>query len=95
MLLPDIVLCEVEWVLDSVYGLSRFEILEVLQRLLDAQEFTFTDHAAVVRAMTSYGSGNADFSDYLIGETATAAGAATTYTFDRALHGSSGFSRPF
>ena len=92
VLLPDVVLCELEWVLDSVYGLSRPEIAETLQRLLDAEEFTFANRAAVVQAVAGYRAGKADFSDYLIGESATAAGASTTYTFDRALQGCDGFS---
>ena len=94
VLLPDIVLCELQWVLKSAYGLSRQEIVATLRRLLDAEEFAFMNRAAVSRALASYAGGKADFSDYLIGESAALAGAGTTYTFDRALSRSVGFSRP-
>ena len=94
VLLPDIVLCELEWVLESVYQFPRAGIARTLRRLLDAQEFAFMNRAAVRQALDSYTRGQADFSDYLIGESATLAGATTTYTFDRVLSRSTGFSRP-
>ena len=94
VLLPDIVLCELEWVLDSVYKLPKSKIMETLRRLLDAEEFAFINRVAVAQALESYRKGKADFSDYLIGESSAVAGATTTYTFDRALRRTSGFSHP-
>ena len=94
VLLPDIVLCELEWVLESVYGFPRARIATTVQRLLDAEEFAFSNRAAVGRALERHANGKADFSDYLIGESATLAGATTTYTFDRILSRIDGFSRP-
>ena len=91
LLLPDIVLCEAEWVLASVYDLPRARIVEVLRRLLDGTEFAFADRAAVSAAVESYAHGKAEFSDYLIGVVASAAGATTTFTFDRDLRGSDHF----
>ena len=94
VLLPDIVLCELEWVLESVYDFPRARIATTVRRLLDAEEFAFVNRAAVARALDRYTNGPADFSDYLLGESATLAGATTTSTFDRVLSRSSGFSRP-
>ena len=94
VLLPDIVLCELEWVLGSVYEVPKAQIIETLRHLLGAEEFAFLNRAAVTVALTAYEGGSADFSDYLIGATAARAGAATTYTFDRALRGADGFSQP-
>ena len=94
VLLPDIVLCELEWVLDSVYDVPKETIIQTLRRLLDAEEFAFLDRAAVAGALDGYEHGRADFSDYLIGASAARAGAATTYTFDRALQRADGFSLP-
>ena len=54
-------------------------------------EFTFANRAAVGAAVASYEHGKADFSDYLFGATAAAAGASTTFTFDRELHKSDDF----
>ena len=94
VLLPDIVLCELEWVLESVYGFKRADISQTIERLLAADEFAFLDRSAVGAALQGYSGGKADFSDYLIGESASAAGAVTTYTFDRKLARSPGFSQP-
>ena len=91
VLLPDVVLCEVEWVLSSTYRLPRVRVVQTLRRLLDGTEFTFTNRAAVNAALESYARGKAEFSDYLIGAAATAAGATTTCTFDRDLRGHADF----
>ena len=91
ILLPDVVLCEVEWVLSSTFGLPRARVAETLRRLLEGTEFTFANRNAVGAAVASYERGKADFSDYLIGATAATAGASTTFTFDRDLHKSEDF----
>ena len=94
VLLPDIVLCELEWVMGAVYRVPKPEIARTLRRLLDTKVFAFLDRGAVVGALRDYESGSGDFSDYLIGATAARAGAATTYTFDRALRRAAGFDVP-
>ena len=94
VLLPDIVLCEVEWVLGSVYDVPKAQIAATLRHLLEADEFAFLNRAGVATALNAYENGSAEFSDYLIGATAARAGAATTYTFDRALRSADGFSLP-
>lgn len=94
VLLPDIVLCKLEWVLDSVCEVPKAEIIETLRRLLDAEEFAFLDRAAVAGAPIACEVGSADFSDYLLGTSAARAGAATTCTFDRALRRAHGFTLP-
>lgn len=91
VLLPDIVLCELEWVLGAVYGVSKPEIVRTLRRLLDTRAFAFLDRGAVADALRDYEAGNGDFSDYLIGASAARAGASTTCTFDRALRRAGGF----
>ena len=83
-----------EWVLESVYGLARTDILQALRRLFSADDFDFANRGAVAIAIQRYAAGKADFSDYLIGESATLAGASVTYTFDRELARAPGFSRP-
>ena len=85
------VLCELEWVLDSVYRASRADIRASFDRLLMQRPFLIEDRAQVERAVERYGRGKADFSDYLMGTRAEAHGARTTYTFDRALRTAQGF----
>ena len=94
ILLPDIVLCELFWVLRSVYQLPKADVVRTFQRLLAAEEFAFMDRPAVSQSLESYANGTAGFSDYLIGQSATVAGATMTYAFDRALRRTAGFSHP-
>lgn len=84
-LLTDIVLCEIEWVLESAYGATRSDILAALQTLAGERLFEFEDRARLQRALDSYERGRGDLSDYLIGHTAASLGARTTFSFDRDL----------
>ncbi len=85
------VLCEAEWVLESVYKASRANIAAALRILQTTPPFALEDEALVERALRSYTRGKGDFSDYLLGEIAEARGARTTYSFDRSLRGGKGF----
>lgn len=85
------VLCEMEWVLESLYRASRSDIAAAVRALLSTPPFQFEDPDLVDRATRSYAKGKGDLSDYLLGEIALARGARTTYTFDRALRGATGF----
>ena len=78
----------------AAFRITRTRIATTVRRLLDAEEFAFVNRLAVVRALERYTKDKADFSDYLLGESAMLAGASTTYTFDRVLSRSAGFSRP-
>jgi len=91
VLLPDIVLCEVEWVLSSFYRVPRPELADTIRRLINSQAFAFQDRTTIVEALGSYEIGRAELSDYLIGASAARVGAVTTYTFDRALRRTEGF----
>ena len=90
-LVPDVVLCEIEWVLLSAYGATRSDVLAAVQALLAESLFAFEDRPRVRRALDSYEKGRGDLSDHLIGHTAADAGARTTFTFDRALAGHAAF----
>ena len=94
VLLPDIVLCELAWVLKSLYRQSRSEIVEVFLLLLETEPFSFANRSAVSQAVEQYEKGPADFSDYMIGCSATASGATTTYTFDASLRRNPMFAFP-
>ena len=92
--LPEIVLCELAWVPKSLYGQTRSEIVEVLRLLLETEPFAFVNRSAVGQAVVQYEKGPADFSDYMIGCSATASGATTTYTFDTSLRRNPAFAFP-
>jgi predicted nucleic-acid-binding protein len=84
-------LCELEWVLDSVYGASRADVAEAVRNLLATPPFEVEDRAIVERALRRYTKEKGDLSDHLIGQVGRARGARTTYTFDRDLKRAEGF----
>lgn len=80
-----VVLCELAWVLRSLYGLRRKEIHATLEMLLEATHLQIEDRAVINRALTLYGAGAGDFSDYVIGLRNRTAGCRDTVTFDQSL----------
>ena len=91
LFVPDIVLCELVWVLTARARLSRDDIAAALEQLLRTELIVVSDTGGVDRALASYRGGKADFADYLIGEQARRAGAEEVVTFDRTLKGEPGF----
>jgi predicted nucleic-acid-binding protein len=89
--LSDAVLCETVWVLTSVYRARRADVVGALTALTADPRYGFDDVEAVREAIEGYESGRADFADHLIGCRARRRGARTTYTFDRGLEGTEGF----
>jgi predicted nucleic-acid-binding protein len=85
------VLCELEWVLESVYHASRADVAGAVQALLSTPPFETENAEVTLQALRQYSKGRADFSDYLLGYVGRSRGARTTYTFDRGLRGAEGF----
>lgn len=86
-----IVLCETAWVLRSVYGHSRNEIADALERVLETRQFAIEDRDSVRRALDAYREERGDFADYLIGERNRRAGCRVTVTLDGELEESTLF----
>jgi len=80
--LPATVLVEVVWVLRAAYKLDRATIVGALRRVIDSEGATVEHEALVRRAIDSYDAGAADFSDYIIRESARGANALPVVTFD-------------
>jgi predicted nucleic-acid-binding protein len=80
-----VVLCELAWVLRSLYGLKRDEIHRALETLLEADRLEIEDRGVVHRAVALYGVGTGDFADYMIGLRNRQAGCQDTLTLDRGL----------
>lgn len=85
VLLGVVVLAEIAWVLDSAYGYDRAQIAAALRGLLATPPFVVAQRAEVLVAIAAYERGPADFSDYLVLESARAEGCAKVLTFDRRL----------
>lgn len=81
---PQIVQVETVWVLDAAHGLSKNEILSVLDHLLDNAAFALQRWEQFKLALQDYRNGGADFADYLV-LAESKAGASTLVTFDKRL----------
>jgi predicted nucleic-acid-binding protein len=90
-LITHLVLCEVEWVMESLYRATRADIAAAIRTLRATPPFVLEADDLVDRALQMYSEGKGDLSDYILGEIAVARGARTTYTFDHALKNAEGF----
>ena len=80
-----IVLCELVWVLSSVYRYARAEIATAMSQLLESEQISISDRHLVRRALDHFQEERGDFSDYLIGERNLVSGCRVTKTLDKAL----------
>jgi predicted nucleic-acid-binding protein len=79
-----IVLAEISWVLRRAYKLTRAEISEAIEGLLQSAELVVENAHAAYNALALYrASTSVEFADVLIERTALLAGAAETVTFDK------------
>jgi predicted nucleic-acid-binding protein len=79
----SIALCELAWVLQRVYKVSRSDIADEIASLLDAQQLRVSDRELIRRALADYRDSSADFPDHLIAWLGKAQGAEETVTFDK------------
>ena len=85
LFISAVVLCEVVWVLESLYGYRKAALLEVLDQLLETSGFEIEQRDRVHAALDDYRATKADFADCLIGRTNEAHGCRETLTFERSL----------
>jgi predicted nucleic-acid-binding protein len=81
--LSHVVLAELEYVLDSTYGLKPAQLNTVVEMLLKHEQLTIQDANVVEAAQGLFRSGSADFSDCLVLATAREVGHLPLGTFDR------------
>jgi predicted nucleic-acid-binding protein len=93
LFVSDVVLCEIVWVLESVYDIGRREIADLIDNLIRAKQVELGDADLAHRALEAYRAGKGDFADYVIRERALAAGCATLATFDKQLWAEEGFQK--
>ena len=79
----QIVLCEIVWVLKQAYGYDKAVIVNVLRQIVMTAEFTIKNSDITWKALREYEKGNADFSDYIIGNSNIDDGCELTITFDK------------
>ena len=79
-----VTLCELAWVLADCYHADRQRIRAVVEGLLGTKQILVESPELVWKALRAWQGSTADLSDALIGEIATARGAAKVVTFDKA-----------
>lgn len=82
--LSDIVLAETEWVMETVFSITKRDIYNILYDLACHVRFQFEDWDALHCALMDYKEfSKVDFSDCLIARRAENKGATTLYTFEK------------
>lgn len=88
-----VTLCELVWVLESCYKVSRAELTELLTKLFQVKQIRLENSTAAEAALAQYKSSmRADFSDCLIGLHNISRRCTHTVTFDKQAARLKGFS---
>ena len=74
---------ELAWVLERVYGFSRYQVADTVEELVSTEGLVFEAQDDVARAALRYRNGSAGFSDLMISGAARRSGAHPPYTFDK------------
>ncbi|MDE2746640.1 MAG: PIN domain-containing protein [Chloroflexota bacterium] len=83
LLLPDLIVAEVAYVLESFYGFSRSRIAESVRSVILSEAVVVTDAPVLLRAFELYDSLRLDFPDAYIAALAEGSGVLTVASFDR------------
>ena len=83
LFVPLLVILEMIWVLESVYEISRADILDSISDLLSMPIFKFDQQPALQQLIQSAQGNKYDLSDLLIAHSANANGCEAFITFDK------------
>jgi predicted nucleic-acid-binding protein len=83
--LNHVVLCELIWILISVYEHGKDEIVNMLDVILLTGQFQLEDKPSIEAAVDDYKNTKADYADCLIGRRNRSFGCQKTLSFDRNL----------
>ena len=86
-----IVLCELAWVLQRSYNVTKKSIIEIIEQVLQTSQFKIQSPEVVWKALQEYRENPADFADYLVGETNKQKTCDYTATFDKKASKSNNF----
>ena len=78
-----VVLVEVVWVCEGIYGATRTEVAAIVRRMLSIRQLRVQDAETAWKALRLFESSKADFADCLVERTAAAVGCEGVVTFDR------------
>jgi len=85
LFVDHVILCELAWILDSVYEHTKAEIIQMIEMILHTHQIRLEDQTSVELALQDYRKSKAGFPDCLIGRRNAALGCESTISFDRDL----------
>lgn len=94
LFVTHIVMCEVVWVLQVAYRVSKPDVIATLKNLVRARQLELEDAELVRKALAEFEDGKGDFADYLIRARSAARWCERVATFDKALLKEAGFVAP-
>lgn len=82
--ISQVTLCEIVWVLEQCYNVSKNQLIDVLKQLLHTQQIRVEQDTVVRQALRDFEHHTGvDFSDCLIGRQNASNDCSFTYTFDK------------
>ena len=85
LLLPDLILAEVAYVLESFYEVARSEVAEALRAVLTFRAIRVVDAPLLMRTVELYEVHRLDFADAYLAASAERSGVGVVASFDRGL----------
>ena len=84
-------LCEIVWVLQSCYGVTKPQVREIIDGLLTTKQLNVENVEVTWKALRAFDANSADFCDALIGQVNIHSGCEYTATFDKKAASLPGF----
>lgn len=85
LLVPDLVVAEVAYVLESYYEVKRARVAELLRAIIAFPAVIVVDDALLLRAIEVFDVHRLDFADAYLVASAEASGVGTVASFDRSI----------
>ena len=86
-----ITLCEIVWVLQRCYGVTKQQLRDIIEGLLTTKQLIVENVEVAWKALRAYDANSADFCDALIGQANIHSGCEHTVTFDKKAASLPGF----
>jgi predicted nucleic acid-binding protein len=85
LLLPDLIVAEVVYVLESFYEVDRTRVAELVRAIVGFPAMVLIDEPVLLRALEVYEVNRLDFADAYLVATAEASGVGVIASFDRSI----------
>jgi predicted nucleic acid-binding protein len=85
LLLPDLIVAEVVYVLESFYEVDRTRVAELVRAIIGFPAMVLIDEPVLLRALEVYEVNRLDFADAYLVATAEASGVGVIASFDRSI----------